>query len=245
MVTSPGFGRVSPGRIAGLLYLAVVIGSVFSLFYVPGQLQLTAVDPLIVQRIVNRPELFRAGLASWVATQIAFMLLPIALYRVLGNANPTAGVLMVVFALISVPFSLVAVAYRADALMMATASQGVVIGTPELRAALVVAAIESAKNAQSIATLFWGLWLAPLGYLIIKSKALPRALGIFLILGCVGYAVNFFGALLVAGYRELGIQGYVAVPASIGELGTCLWLLIKGAAPLANGETKSNFSSNV
>ncbi len=236
---------MSAARIAGYLYLAVVIGSLFSLIYVPGQLQLTAADSTIFQRIVNRPELYRAGLATWAATQIAFILLPIALYRVLGKANRTAGLLMIVFVLVSVPFSFVAVAHRVDALVMATAPKDIMISTPELRSMLVAAAIVSAKNAQNMAILFWGLWLAPLGYLILKSQALPRVLGLLLILGCVGYAVNFFGVLLFAGYRELGIQGYIAAPGSIGELGTCFWLLFKGAAPVAIDATKSNFSLDV
>lgn len=219
-------------RAAGLLYLAVVIGSVFSLIYVPGQLQLTDAGSSIARRIADHSALFRIGLASWVTTQIAFMLLPIALYRVLGETNQTAGVLMVVFALISVPFSLAAVTHHVDALMLATASTSPALASPELRGVLTATAIDSARHLQGMATLFWGIWLAPLGYLIIKSRALPKVLGVFLILGCAGYAINYFGTLLFDGYRELGVQGYVAVPASIGEIGTCLWLLFKGAAPI-------------
>jgi hypothetical protein len=35
--------------------------------------------------------------------------------------------------------------------------------------------------------------------------------------------------LLVPGYAELPFIGYVSLPATIGEIGSCLWLLVLGA----------------
>ncbi|WP_379093992.1 hypothetical protein [Pedobacter sp. UC225_65] len=47
--------------------------------------------------------------------------------------------------------------------------------------------------------------------------------------GCFGYLLNFLGNSLWTGYSELGISSYVRLPASLGEIGTCLWLLMMGA----------------
>jgi|GEM_PF-3784521 len=41
--------------------------------------------------------------------------------------------------------------------------------------------------------------------------------------------INFLGSVLVQDYGKLGIGGYISIPASFGEIGTCLWLLIIGA----------------
>jgi hypothetical protein len=46
--------------------------------------------------------------------------------------------------------------------------------------------------------------------------------------GCVGYLVDFIGGLLSSGYRESAIAGIVTLPSAVGEIGTCLWLLIVG-----------------
>jgi hypothetical protein len=84
------------------------------------------------------------------------------------------------------------------------------------------------NNGIQLASVFWGLWLLPFGYLVFKSGFLPKILGIFLIAGCFGYLLNFTGKLLYPGYHELGISKFVALPGTIGEIGICLWLLIAG-----------------
>jgi hypothetical protein len=79
-----------------------------------------------------------------------------------------------------------------------------------------------------LVALFWGLWLLPFGYLVYRSGFLPKILGILLMLGCVGYLINLVGQTLLPHYSQLGISKYISLPASIGEIGTCLWLLIVG-----------------
>lgn len=57
---------------------------------------------------------------------------------------------------------------------------------------------------------------------------MPRVLAALLILGCFGYLADYFGPLLVANYAELPFVDLVGKPASLAEIGTCLWLLIMG-----------------
>jgi hypothetical protein len=42
-------------------------------------------------------------------------------------------------------------------------------------------------NGYLIASLFFGLWLLPLGYLVIKSGYFPKPLGVLLIIGGIAY----------------------------------------------------------
>jgi hypothetical protein len=60
------------------------------------------------------------------------------------------------------------------------------------------------------------------------SGFLPKILGLLLMLGCVGYLTNLCGHTLLPNYDQLGISKYISLPASLGEIGTCLWLLIAG-----------------
>ncbi|HEY5368297.1 MAG TPA: hypothetical protein VIJ75_04830 [Hanamia sp.] len=48
-------------------------------------------------------------------------------------------------------------------------------------------------------------------------------------LGKLSTGLNFLGNSLIAGYSKIGTSSYISLPASIGEIGTCLWLLIMGA----------------
>jgi Domain of unknown function (DUF4386) len=84
-------------------------------------------------------------------------------------------------------------------------------------------------NGMEVIHIFSGLWLFPFGYLVFKSGILPKFLGILLMLGCLGYIINFLGSTLSPDYSKLGISSYLSLPATIGEIGTCLWLLIMGA----------------
>jgi hypothetical protein len=77
--------------------------------------------------------------------------------------------------------------------------------------------------------IFWGLWLFPFGYLVIKSGFLPKILGVLMMIGCFGYLITILGNTLIPNCRDLGITSYVLLPGSLGELGTCLWPLIMGA----------------
>ena len=63
---------------------------------------------------------------------------------------------------------------------------------------------------------------------MLRSRRLPRVLGALLVLGGLGYVLGVFAELLLPGYADGWIAGYVTLPAALGEIGTCLWLLLFG-----------------
>jgi hypothetical protein len=77
-----------------------------------------------------------------------------------------------------------------------------------------------------IVEIFWGLWLLPLGLLIIKSEFIPKMLGIFLIIACCGYVVWAVSRLLFPDFAIL-IAPVTSI-AKFGELPIIFWLLIMG-----------------
>jgi len=75
--------------------------------------------------------------------------------------------------------------------------------------------------------IFWGLWLFPFGVLVIKSRFLPRILGVWLMINCCAYLAISFSSLLVP---QSSSRVYnIAFPFLLGELAIAFWLLIKGA----------------
>lgn len=208
------------GRIAGAVYLAVVVTGMFCLAYVPSQLGsgITSASAQV--------DVFRAGIAAFLAMQVAFLLLPFALYRVLGDVDRHIATLMVTLAAVSVPIGLVAVTHRLEALsLLENAGSGAATDAMETAFAL---CLQRYGHGLQIASLFWGLWLLPFGWLVLRSGRLPRVLGVLLVLGGMGYVVQVFGGL-VPGVSNATWIGYVRMPAAIGEIGSCLWLLAFGA----------------
>ena len=141
------------GRIAGLLYLVVVLAGMFCLAYVPSQLGTGVADA------AARIGLFRAGIAAFLVMQVAFLLLPFALCRVLGDVNRHAAILMVALAAASVPVGLMAVTHRMEALSLL---QG---AATDADAAFALC-LQRYGSGLRIASLFWGLWLLPFGWLV-------------------------------------------------------------------------------
>ena len=82
------------------------------------------------------------------------------------------------------------------------------------------------KTGFVTAQLFFGTWLFPLGYLIYRSRLLPRFLGVLLLLDGVGVLIWFFQALLWPAYPAIHYPGLVV--SFIAEVGLALWLLVKG-----------------
>jgi hypothetical protein len=84
-------------------------------------------------------------------------------------------------------------------------------------------------QAWSVGGLFFGLWLLPMGYIVIKHKTMPTWLGYTLLMGGIGYLVQTF--LKSAGYQN-SYLGLLVMPATIGELWMIVYLLIWGIRPV-------------
>jgi hypothetical protein len=207
------------GRVAGALYLGVVVTGMFCLAYVPSKLGVTLGDA------IPRAGLFRAGIAAFLAMQVAFLLLPFALYRVLGDVDRRAATLMVALAAVSVPIGLVAATHRIEALPLLEGASG---NPTQAMEAAFASCLQRYGHGLRVASLFWGLWLLPFGWLVLRSARLPRVLGLLLILGGLGYVLQVFGGL-VPGFTESALARYARLPAAFGEIGSCLWLLVFGA----------------
>jgi hypothetical protein len=209
-------------RIAGLSYLVVVLTGAFNLLIVPSEI-IGADAAATLANAQAQTRLFRLGIAAGIVCQVFFVITPVLLYALLAPLGRIAALLMLGFALVSVPISFANIAEHMAILDLATRDG----------AANAVATIAEHTDAygrgSALGAIFWGLWLAPLGWLIVKSGAIPRILGIFLILGCIGYVAHFFLAFFVTGYRDTLLAEYIHTPSAIGELGTCAWLLIMGA----------------
>jgi hypothetical protein len=215
-------------RLAGFLYFLVVVTGIFSLAYVPSKVSLAASPAELLANLEGAEFLFRLGIASFALEQIVFLMLPLVLYRYFRNLNVVAATLMVLFAWIGVPLAFVALGHRLDLLAFLNEPAWTAMGDPSLRHAAVASAVSEYRNAMAMTTLFWGLWLAPFGYLVFVSGRLPRLLGVLLIAGCVGYLVDVFGSVVFPAYPESWLAPYALLPAAAGEIGTCLWLLVWG-----------------
>jgi Domain of unknown function (DUF4386) len=215
-------------HLAGFIYFIVAVTGMFSLAYVPSVVSIPVASladaAAALAKISTHQTLYKAGIASSIICYVATLMTALALLQLLHAVNRNAAVLMVAFAASGVPIALGALGYKLDLL---TLIAGPLVG--EARAAQAFIALKAYSHQMIMAETFWGLWLLPMGYLVFKSGFLPKILGVFLMVGCFSYLLEIFGPLLFAGYAGSLLEKFVLLPASIGELGICFWLLIFGA----------------
>jgi len=81
-------------------------------------------------------------------------------------------------------------------------------------------------NGLFIAQMFFGLWLLPLGYLVLRSGYFPKVLGVLLIAACFSYLADLFALFPVPDF-EASIAPFASTVETVAELSFMAWLLVK------------------
>lgn len=207
-------------RLAGFLYLLVVPLGVFGL-YVPSRLIVSGDAATTAKNIIASESLFRLGIVSNLLASVVMILVVLFLYRLLKPVNKNAALLMVLFVLAAVPIAMLTELTHFASLQLLSGADYLTPFTAGQLQALAYQFLRLYGHGSSIAFLFWGLWLLPLGFLVFKSGFLPRILGVLLMIACFGYLTDSF-AIFFGYHTNIGLfTGWA-------EVLFLLWLLIKG-----------------
>jgi hypothetical protein len=213
-------------RTVGLLYLSMLPVAPFALIYIPQRLIVRGNPAETASRILGSEMLFRLGIVGNVLSTIIFVLLALALYRLFQNVDRIQAVLMVALAVISTPITFFNVVNDLAALTLLRGADYLqVFSRPQLEAAALFFLGLSNKGTL-IAEIFWGLWLFPFGILVMRSRFMPRILGVLLIVNGFAYVVASMTGILFPSYGPV-VNRYALIPET-GELWFMLWILIKG-----------------
>ena len=93
--------------------------------------------------------------------------------------------------------------------------------------ALVLLLLDTQHYGLLISQIFFGLWLAPLGYLAYKSGWFPKALGVLLVVGSACYLMDMLAAFLAPDFGQK-IHAFIAIPFTIAEIWMVGYLLVVG-----------------
>ncbi len=210
-------------RVAGFLYLLVAVMGAFSILYVPSTLIVPGDATTTANNIMASESLFRLGFVSGLITQTIQILLVLVLYQLLKPVNKNHALLMVIFALVGVPIAMLNMLNQSVALLLLSSADYLTVFEAGQLQALMMLFLDLQEHGVFIASIFWGLWLLPLGYLVFKSGYIPRILGILLIIGGLGYLIDFVTFFLFPNF-----DATISQFTFLGELLLPLWLLIKG-----------------
>jgi hypothetical protein len=215
-------------RTAGVLYLLVGIFGGFAQGYVYPKMYAASDAATTAANVVANSGLVRMGIVADLFQATVLFFLAMTLYHLLKHVHETAAVAMVILVVIGSGITLLNTVFELEGLRVALDSlYFAAVGTAGSNA-LVLLLLDLQHNGLLIATIFYGLWLMPLGYLAYGSAGmLPKWLGVLLILGGACYLVDVLAQFLVPDLGQ-GIATFVVIPSALAEIATLGYLLVIG-----------------
>ena len=217
-------------RVAGLLYLIIIISGIFAEFFVRSSLIVPGDATATANNIMASGSLFRMGIVSDTIMIICDIALALIFYLLLKPVSNALSLLAAFFRLVQ------SAVLGANLLMLFFVLQ-ILNGADYLQAlgteqshALSMMFLNAHGIGYSIALIFFGIHCFILGWLVFRSGYFPRVLGILLIIASLGYLTDSFAKTLMSNYDqyETTFALVVFAPAFIAELSMCLWLILKG-----------------
>jgi hypothetical protein len=213
-------------RIAGFLYLIVIVGGAFAELFVRGRLVVHGDAAATAHNILAHQLLYRLGFAVELFYCVCNVPITVIFYNLFKVVNRNVALLMVILDLVVNTIESVSLlAHFAPLLLLDGGHHLTAFTTEQLQAAAYVS-LELFEHGFAIALVFFGFDCFTMAYLIVRSKFLPRVIGVLLAIEGLGYLVNS-SALFLAPALQVRIFPYFAATA-IAEVALCLWLLVMG-----------------
>jgi hypothetical protein len=210
-----------------ILYPIWAVVGLFSIIYVPITLIVVEDAAATASNILANESLFRMGIAGSLITQLIHIAVVLVLYKLYKTVNKDHALLLVVLGLVGVPISMLNTLNRVAALLLASGGDYLKVFSSEQLQALMMFFLNMNEQGIFIATIFWGLWLLPLGYLIYNSGYFPKILSVLMILAGIGYTLEPFVRFLLPNFTAMILPVlYLLV---MGEIIFMGWVVLKGA----------------
>src|SRR6266849_9779934 len=195
----------NPGRVAGFLYLLLVVMAPFRLIYIPSTLFVRGNATATANNIAAHEWLFRLGIVSDLLCGTILIFLVLALYRLLKGVDQNHAVLVVIIGgLIPATIDFLNVLNDAAALMLVRGADFLSVFEKPQRDALAMLFLRLHHHQNTAAEVLWGLWLLPLAILTYRSRFLPRFLGVWLTINGFAYVLLSLTGELLPQYQEIG-----------------------------------------
>ena len=213
-------------RVAGLVYLAIIVLGLFGELAVRGTL-VVGDAAATFNNIAAAQPLWRAGIGADLLMQLLDVPLIVIFYLLLRPISEGLALLATFFNLVQTAvLALNKLSLLLPLFLLGDASYLQAFTAAQLQA-MAMLAIQAHAHGFGIGLLFFGLACLVHGHLMFKSGYLPKALGVLLQVAGFSYLANS-GAMLLAPGLAQAIFPAVLVPAFVGELAVCLWLVFRG-----------------
>lgn len=213
-------------RTAGVLYLIIIAFGIFSEVFIRSRIIVPGDAAATAGNLLASGGLFRFGFLADTLMVLSDVALAALLYVLLRPVHRTIALAATFFRLAqSAVLALNLLNYHAGLLVLEGGGPAQGFGADQLQS-LSYLFLDLHGHGYDLGLILFGLHCILLGYLIYRSRYLPRVLGALATAAGVVYLIGSYTRFLFPGAVDLVAPVYIV--AFVSELAICLWLLVKG-----------------
>ena len=210
------------GRLAGVFYLILILTGIFSHKIVRASLYFKGDAIKTADAILNDQLLFKLSITSDFIMIIGFIGLGVMLYQMFKEKGMTGSYVILLLCGIGAAMMAINMVNQFATLVVLEDYQSLGLSIEQSKG-IALLFMKLHQFGYQAATISYGLWLFPIGFLGLKSKLFPKPINYLLMLGAITYMIYFF----VSFYCNT-FPSDITLPADLGEFSLCIYLLIKG-----------------
>jgi len=221
---SVGMSPRQLARIAGALYLFIILAGVFIFGFVPATIFVSGDVAATAHNLQAHELLYRLGLVVHVAVLPLNVPLALILYDLFKVVSRRAALLLLFF-------SLVGTAVEGASLLNQFAPLALLGNGPYSGAmpaaqlhALAYLQLDLHSTGYNVGQVIYACYLLAAAFVVLRSTFFPRVVGLLLAIGAVSYLAYSFSSFLSPGFAA-HLVPYIQLPSLVGEGSLCLTLL--------------------
>jgi len=202
--------------LTGLAYLGLLITGALGYMLVRGELFVDGDAARTAANVVEREGLARTGVALDIGASLTQALVAVCFFGLFGRIHRNAAAAITAFGLMNSAALMIAAVFSWSAL---DAALGGSADDTQLLYQL-------QGTVWDVGGIFFGMWLLPMGWLVLRASPMPRLLGWLLLVGGLGYVASTLVLVLLP--DATGFADAMLIPSTVAELWMITYLLWRG-----------------
>jgi hypothetical protein len=209
-------------RLAGGLLLITILAGGFTQGFIAGGLIVSGDAAATATNILAHEPRYRLAFAIYLVEMACQMTMTVLFYDLLKPVSTSASILAATFGLIACTIKTLSRLFFFAPLHVLGGAHDLSVFDPRQLQALAFLFLRVNYTAETIAMVFFGFSTLVKGYLVFRSRFLPRVLGVLSAVGGLGWLIYLYEPLA----RRL--QSHIVGAGVIGALVSVVWFLVYG-----------------
>ena len=221
---SAGLSPRQLARIAGSLYLIVILAGVFIFGFVPATIFVQGDLAATAHNLQAHELLYRLGLAVHVAVLPLNVPLALILYDLFKVVSRRVALLVIFFSLVGTAVEGASLVNQfAPLALLGSGPYSSAMPAAQLQA-LAYLQLDLHSTGYNVGQVIYACYLLAAAYVVLKSTFFPRVVGLLLAIGALSYLAYSFASFLSPDFAA-HLVPYIQLPSLVGEGSLCLTLL--------------------